>query len=274
MRRQGRKALPRPWWKCSGWGDRSLMGPLPLSHPCTLAHVVAHVISLLCQPHCCLPSTQPLSSPTLFYTTVNAAVVCHRHPHCHYHVVNTHVIVRCRRHHCHDRCFCRYCCCFLADCCLWTLPGALPAAPLPLFVTSLDDVVLPPWASASDDADSRRADARRSLGCCCPSPIGIRPCSRQQLVCFVVVIVFVTYTCCSGGRMIGRGGDNQQPLSVNRNVLPTTGGGPPKKRCDFCPRDKTKGVIFVPWTKLGTKQFCPIVVGAKLFCPGDMYWCT
>jgi hypothetical protein len=26
---------------------------------------------------------------------------------------------------------------------------------------SFDDVVLPPWASASDDADSHRSDARR-----------------------------------------------------------------------------------------------------------------
>jgi hypothetical protein len=33
-------------------------------------------------------------------------------------------------------------------------------------------------------------------------------------------------------------------------------------------------VIFVPGTKPGTKQFCPFVVGTKLFCPDDIYWCA
>jgi hypothetical protein len=154
----------------SGRGDRGLPDPLLLSHPCALAHIVAHVVALLQQPHRCPPSTQPLLSPTLFYAAVNAAVVCHRHPRCCCHVVFTPVIVHRRRHHCHDRRFHQYRCCFLADCCLWTLPGALPTTPPPLFVTLFDDIVLPPWALVSDDADSRRANARWSLGCRRPPP--------------------------------------------------------------------------------------------------------
>jgi hypothetical protein len=136
---------------------------------------------------CLVPALWPTLSPTLSPSSVIHTVVRHRPIHCFHphfflplstpllsainihvvvtHVVVTHVVVRRhRRRRClrrHDRRFCRYRCRFLDDCCLWTLPGALPAAPPTSFVTSFDDVVLPPWASASDDADSRRADARR-----------------------------------------------------------------------------------------------------------------
>jgi hypothetical protein len=147
-------ALPLPRRKRSGWGDRGLPGPLLLSHPCALAHLVAHVVALLSRPHRRPPLTQPLLSHTLFYAAVNTAVVCHQHPHRCCHIVVTHVVIRRHHHRRHDRHFCHYRCRFLADCCLWTLPGALPTTPPPLFVTLFDDIVLPPWALVSDDADS------------------------------------------------------------------------------------------------------------------------
>jgi hypothetical protein len=46
------------------------------------------------------------------------------------------------------------------------------------------------------------------IGSLLPSTIGVRPRSRQRLVCFVVVVVFVTCTRRGGSRMIGGGGDN------------------------------------------------------------------
>ncbi len=165
----------QPRRKRSGWGDRDLPGPLPLSHPRALAHVVAHVVALLRQPHHCPPSTQPLLSPRLFYPAANATVVCHQHPRCRCHVIVTHVVVRRHHHHRHDCRFRRYRCHFLADCCLWTLTGALPAAPPPLFLTLFDDVVLPPWALALDDANSRQADARWSAGRRRPPPLASVP---------------------------------------------------------------------------------------------------
>jgi hypothetical protein len=142
---------------------------------------------------CFVPALWPTLSPTSSPSFVDHTVVRHRPSHCRHprcfpppstpllsdidthvvvaHVVITHVVVcRRRRRRRHDRRFRRYRCRFVADCCLWTLPGALPAAPPPSFVTSFDDVLLPPWALASDNADSRRANARWSSGRRRPPP--------------------------------------------------------------------------------------------------------
>jgi hypothetical protein len=141
-----------------------------------------------CRPpsRCIIPTLWPMLLPTSLPSSVNHTVVRRQPSHCHQphcfltpstlllSAINAHVIVAnvvvtyvdiCRRRRRHDRHFCRYRCCFLADCCLWTLPSALSAAPPPSFVTSFDGVVLPPWALASDDADSRQANARWSLSC-------------------------------------------------------------------------------------------------------------
>ncbi len=126
----------------------------PMSSPSSVNHTVIRHQPSHCHHPCCFPlPSMPLLS------TIDTHVVDA-------HIVVTHVIVRRRRrrHHHHDRRFRHYCCRFLADCCLWTLPSALPTVPPPSFVTSFDDVVLPPWALALDDADSRQANARRSLG--------------------------------------------------------------------------------------------------------------
>ena len=93
---------------------------------------------------------------------------------------------------CHDHCFCHHRCRFLVDCGLWTLPGALSPAPPPSFITSFDDVILPPWALALDDAESRGANARRSLGCRRPPPSASVP------------------------RMIGGGGNDGRLLAAGR----------------------------------------------------------
>jgi hypothetical protein len=137
---------------------------LPTSSPSFVDHTIGHR-----RPsHCRHPRFFPPPSMPLLSAIDTHVVVAH--------VVVTHVIVVRRRHRrCHDRRFRRYCCRILADCCLWTLPSALPAALPPSFVTSFDDVVLPPWASASDDADSRRAEARRSSGRRRPPPLASVP---------------------------------------------------------------------------------------------------
>ena len=99
---------------------------------------VAHIIG---RPRCW--------SPTLLVAHV---VVCSRR---HFHRY------RCR-YHCRYCCrySCRSCCHFLVDCCMWK-----PPPPPPSFITSFDDIVLPPWALALDNADSHQANARRSSDC-------------------------------------------------------------------------------------------------------------
>jgi hypothetical protein len=92
---------------------------LPTLLPSSINHTV-----VCCQPsHCCHPRYFPLLS-TLLLSAIDTHVVIA-------HVFVTQDVVRRRRCHYHDRRFCRYRCRFLADCCLWTLPGALPAPPLP-----------------------------------------------------------------------------------------------------------------------------------------------
>jgi hypothetical protein len=59
---------------------------------------------------------------------------------------------------------------------------------------------------------------------------------------------------------------------ASASSLPTESGRrATKERCDLCPRDKNEGVIFVPATNSGTKQFCSIVSRTKLFFPDNMY---
>jgi hypothetical protein len=131
---------------------------------------------------CLVPALWPTLLPTLLPSSINHTILCRQPSNCHHprcflmqsmpplSAIKTHLVValvivihvvirrRCRRHCCrrcrHNPCFRCYCCHFLADCCLWTLPSALPAAPPPSFVTLFDDIVLPPWALALDNADS------------------------------------------------------------------------------------------------------------------------
>ncbi len=152
--------------------------------------------------HCFIPVLWPTLLPRLLPSSIDRTIICRQPRNCHHpgcfpllptlllsaidthvliaHVVVTHVVIchcRHRRRRCHDRSFRHYCCRFLADCCLRTLPNALPAAPPLSFVTSFDDVVLPQWALALDDANSCQANARQSLGCCRPPPLASNPAS-------------------------------------------------------------------------------------------------
>ncbi len=128
-----------------GPGCRPRRRPPPSTTPSSPVNpdsVVTHVVFRCRQRRRCLPSTPMSSLPTSLSPMSSSAA--------------TTATTTARFH--------RYCCRFLADCCLWTLSGALPAASPPSFVVSFDDVILPLWVWASEDADSRRADARRSSG--------------------------------------------------------------------------------------------------------------
>jgi hypothetical protein len=151
---------------------------------------------------CLVLAIWPMLLPTLLPSSINHTVARHQPSHCHHlccfpppstpllsaidtHIVIAHVIVihvvvrhrhrRRRRRRCHNCRFYCYSCHFLADCCLLTLHGALPAVLPPSFVMPFDDVVLPPWALALDDTNSCRADARHSSGRSRPPPLASNP---------------------------------------------------------------------------------------------------
>ncbi len=158
----------------SGGGGGRVVMPFP---SCGVSTVVRETAACGA-PSCCLvPVLWPTLSPTSSPSSVDHTIVCRQpshccHPHCFpppstpllsaidIHIVIAHVVITnvvvclCLHGRCHDRRFRCYPCCFLADCFPWTLPGALPATPPPLFVMPFDDVVLPPWVLALDNVDS------------------------------------------------------------------------------------------------------------------------
>jgi hypothetical protein len=189
MRRWGRKALPLPWGSAVDGETTACQAPscclvpvhcsmlLPTLLPSSVDHtIVPRPPSHCCHPRCFLPSSTPLLSAIDTHVIVAHIVVAHV------------VVYRCR--HCrHDHHFCHYCCRFLAECCLWTLPGVLLAAPSPLFVMLFGDVVLPPWALALDNADSCQADARWSLSCCHPPPSTSVPAHSNGLFALLLLLL-------------------------------------------------------------------------------------
>jgi hypothetical protein len=105
------------------------------------------------------------------------------------HIVTTHIIVlrrhHCRRRYCHqDRRVRRYSATFwlIVVCGPCLVRYLLP--PPPLFVTLFDDIVLPPWASVLDKANSCQANARQSLTSSCPPPSASIPACIDGLFAF------------------------------------------------------------------------------------------
>jgi hypothetical protein len=205
--------------------------------------------------HCLVPAHWPTLSPTLSPSSVDHTVVRRQPSHCRHprcfpppsipllssidtqivvaHVVVTHVVVRRRRRRHHDRRFRRYRCRFLADCCLWTLPGAFPAAPPPSLLTSFDDIILPPWASASNNAGSRRADARRSSGCCHPPPSPSVPARGDGSFALSLSSLLSPALAAAVAESLAEAATIENRWLATASSSPTAGGGRPTKKVRF-----------------------------------------